>query len=814
MKLKIVVPILILFFCGLGIYGLWDVAQAKRLGDKPPLGRDGKLDYAVFLNKKLDGLDELSREDFLYDYLASIDVESLGNLLAQQREIRPHLRTEILTLAGKRAGELAPSIFWTMLVNMDSIPLDAVDGLLQAWGALDFETALRSVDALDNKKDKTRLRRNLLIAHAHRFPEAVAKEVFTGKNEGDASALACEIFQYWGEQDPLSALSFAREQQQEMKLGAFFSEWVIRDPSAALTTLESMEASVREQLVIDIIESGHLMRTDMPLARNLLDRFPTENAKQKTAAYVAFFRECMRVAPEATLAEIGTIPDTSIRLEVMKSTIQQLSRYLPQTAIEQIHAWLPSVPEVARSEFLGNTCWGFSKNAPKELLSIANTYHLTESVFHPLLWNTNVQGLKNMAAILPELTFTDEVNHRNAWRSLAHALYQKDPKAAYALLEKAVDTKSKEAVADVIIDNLATNDLAQAIALYQNLRKKEGLQLEAYSLFSPKMKITDPTGTLRWITENVNTGSQGYVFETVFEAIATAKFDDAIELLPQLPEGGTKDRVVEKLAAMAAKMPPDEAFKWADALDNPIFSKMLTRKITESIASEDFEAGLSLLQRSDVLDDVIQTGVVYSDFGKNFFQTLISEDPDRVREVIDGMPADRQAMIAPIYAEEIEKTSPADALTFLMERSSPKNNNTAFNITDRWAYIDAESTIAWMDTQTFDGTNINSENLYRNALERWMKQSPMAASQWIADQPQGAFRDDMVSVLIRNETANDPEGALAWAYTIGDDKQRDHNVQAVFKKWNKDDPISAQTALEQAPISETLRAEILKNISQ
>jgi hypothetical protein len=67
-------------------------------------------------------------------------------------------------------------------------------------------------------------------------------------------------------------------------------------------------------------------------------------------------------------------------------------------------------------------------------------------------------------------------------------------------------------------------------------------------------------------------------------------------------------------------------------------------------------------------------------------------------------------------------------------------------------------------------------------MNRWIRRDPLAASRWAAALPEGGDRDSAVSTLVRSIEKDDPEAAVAWAQTIGDEKTRESYFRRIARR--------------------------------
>jgi hypothetical protein len=70
-----------------------------------------------------------------------------------------------------------------------------------------------------------------------------------------------------------------------------------------------------------------------------------------------------------------------------------------------------------------------------------------------------------------------------------------------------------------------------------------------------------------------------------------------------------------------------------------------------------------------------------------------------------------------------------------------------------------------------------------SALGEWARHDPTAASQYLVDMPPSALKDTAVNGFVRRLAWEDPESALAWAGTIGQDAPRTEAMTRAAQAW-------------------------------
>lgn len=98
-----------------------------------------------------------------------------------------------------------------------------------------------------------------------------------------------------------------------------------------------------------------------------------------------------------------------------------------------------------------------------------------------------------------------------------------------------------------------------------------------------------------------------------------------------------------------------------------------------------------------------------------------------------------------------------------------------------------------------------------SALLAWSAEDPLAASQWVQGHPAGDVRDLGSVMLAASLWQTEPDSAFAWLQGV----EREHGREAygqlyplIYRQWVRTDPAAARQSIEDARISEELKATL------
>jgi hypothetical protein len=96
-----------------------------------------------------------------------------------------------------------------------------------------------------------------------------------------------------------------------------------------------------------------------------------------------------------------------------------------------------------------------------------------------------------------------------------------------------------------------------------------------------------------------------------------------------------------------------------------------------------------------------------------------------------------------------------------------------------------------------------------SVVANWAGNDPVAASGWLADLPAGDLRDAATTHLVSAIRDHDPEGAFAWAASVGDGNQRASLIADVARRWAELDEAAAVEAVLASDLNDEQKANVL-----
>ena len=94
-------------------------------------------------------------------------------------------------------------------------------------------------------------------------------------------------------------------------------------------------------------------------------------------------------------------------------------------------------------------------------------------------------------------------------------------------------------------------------------------------------------------------------------------------------------------------------------------------------------------------------------------------------------------------------------------------------------------------------------------MNRWSQSDPYEAGVWLGTLPQGESRDAAVTAFSRRIVSTDPQAAVQWAESIGNQNLRDRQIEAIVVTWLQTDANRATAWLANSSLSAETKARLL-----
>ncbi|HWB04450.1 MAG TPA: hypothetical protein VG796_15585 [Verrucomicrobiales bacterium] len=537
-----------------------------------------------------------------------------------------------------------------------------------------------------------------------------------------------------------------------------YMKWVTLDPAGCMEFLAKNDSGQRVQAMTAWLKHDVDGAYAWALAAG-------DDVKVNESARMVF-QELAKLNPQKFLALAASAKEAHLPGESIQAAFRKFAKTDPAAAVEALRGLGPK----ARS----NGSWGLG-----------------------IEWARTDPG----SAFAWAQQLTDPVDKESALRGVLTSWARTDPDAALShmdLLQKLPDAKGQDPKS-AIVRGLAAKDPQRALdfVIAHAANQNERMNLLANEVI-PKLAATmkpaefaalmDKAGSVTGTADSTGSSysdalfSRGMYYPGSYPGSGySPPFPDDAD-----PAGtfrqltGGKLTPAQKYAATAmaqqwAEKDTSAALAAYQSASDPAIKEMLSSALLNQARSK---SDLSLLAMVDAGAGAAGQSRYYAD---DVIHRQAATDPAKVLAWADDLPGNSQ----------LRGRAQQSALS-------------------AWASYDTGSAIAYAGQRPAE----EQPQLYAAISGAWAASDTYGSSQWIASLPEGMNRDQAASALITQLSSREPESALAWTRSIGDENLQRSSYVNLFSNWARRDPAGALKAFQAENVPPEQRGMIESIIKQ
>jgi hypothetical protein len=256
----------------------------------------------------------------------------------------------------------------------------------------------------------------------------------------------------------------------------------------------------------------------------------------------------------------------------------------------------------------------------------------------------------------------------------------------------------------------------------------------------------DPDAAWAWAQSLPDRARRNDTLQVLVDQWARTDPDRLSSAITSLPDGWNKWRLYVEHGARLAASDPASARAWVEAAPTELLRREATLEMARGLSGTHPEAAVAVLRNLD-----------WSSFGETSGITI------RTPSGSAGMTSYHPTS----SVEEIARAAP-------------------------------EATVSYASSLPSDAPWAAS--MMSRAFSEWVGQDAMAASQWLANQPESQAKYASTHALIRQLTQGhepDFDSAYRWALTLPDDDETRYIQRNIIREWAQRDPAAAHAARDQ-----------------
>ena len=162
-------------------------------------------------------------------------------------------------------------------------------------------------------------------------------------------------------------------------------------------------------------------------------------------------------------------------------------------------------------------------------------------------------------------------------------------------------------------------------------------------------------------------------------------------------------------------------------------------------------------------------------------------------------------------AESYAQNNPQEAAEWISGHADQEYAERAVReISEELSRNDPAAAMSWAS----DLPEATQPGAIRTAMERWTREDPTAAGQYLTNMEQSPSRDAAVSSFARSYDRENPAVAAEWAQSISNEQVRNETVESVARSWFRSNPEEARAWLPQSGLSAEAQNQIIERSSR
>lgn len=371
-------------------------------------------------------------------------------------------------------------------------------------------------------------------------------------------------------------------------------------------------------------------------------------------------------------------------------------------------------------------------------------------------------------------------------------LAKEDPREAATAALQQLSGRQRNEQLGRIVGEWGRSSFAEALEFVQSL-SDAGLRLEAQDslAWAAAGGALPPEEAIAWITANVSGRTMAGAVQLVIRNLAETDPLRAARVVADLPLGRSYQSGLTTLASSWAGSDPVGAYRWLQEIPAGAERQRAFSAFSRSFAEANPDRAIRFL--AEVSDPAERATLV-----RDVAAQIADDDPaaalrwsDAIQD--DALRQEAQRSVILAWTEQ----NPVAVARFVLERTDLNLSSSEFRrIGSAYAARDPAGAGEWIFALPAEV----QPRVVDMVVREWVGSDAYAASEWVANLPEGAVRESAVENMVRMVMRFEPDSAFAWATTLSDDSNRRRLTSQAAGVWGVSDPEAAMAAVRQADL--------------
>ena len=283
-------------------------------------------------------------------------------------------------------------------------------------------------------------------------------------------------------------------------------------------------------------------------------------------------------------------------------------------------------------------------------------------------------------------------------------------------------------------------------------------------------------------------------------------------------EGDGRRRGFASISAMKgwASTNPDAAKAHLEGMENGFEKGMMMQGLISGMASTDPDAATAYVLKADAErgedGDDRWRGFAMDRQTEAIARAQMQRGMSEAKSWAEGLPEGSiKSSAFDRVAENYARSNPEEAAEWIKTHADQEYAGRAVReVAEELARKDPAAAVSWSE----DLPEASQESAMRTSMERWTREDPTAAGEYLTSMGESPVRDTAVSSFAQAYDRENPALAAEWAGSIANEEMRNDTMQSVARSWLRSNADEAKAWLPNSGLSEEAQQKVIEDASR
>ncbi|MFT3990713.1 MAG: hypothetical protein QM680_04815 [Luteolibacter sp.] len=292
------------------------------------------------------------------------------------------------------------------------------------------------------------------------------------------------------------------------------------------------------------------------------------------------------------------------------------------------------------------------------------------------------------------------------------------------------------------------------------------------------MHWEDSEKALEWANKTITGQKRGEIIGLALAKLVVVNPDSALTFHQRINTGNIKDESFRIMMAGWANSDVVSAWRYMENISNDdVLTYDVISILSQSLATQHPAIAKEFLesQKNEKALSILAQVVAHN--------RVKQENPTAVIDWADSLPPSLAKEVKKSAIKTWSQTDMKAAVKYIEHSDIYEIKELMPQIASEWSKQDPAAAAKWIEdhqASQYKGMAI------REVVTNWLEYSPLEASIWLGNLPEGKDRDEGVLVLIQREISYDPSAVFSWAQALSTEILREEQTKKIIRYIDSD----------------------------